>query len=164
MMGNFSFDKAAMSEYINKLAKLGDAAPKAANKALYAATKIYADELRRKTAALPTQEGLAAKGSMIHVLSKKQKEALLQSIDIYPVKSKKAGMRTMSVGFVGYNSIQTQKYPKGQPNRMIAGSVNSGSSVREKTPFVRQTVKATKPQCIAAMKAAVDTDFNKIIK
>jgi len=84
-MARFSFNARKMREYINKMAALGELHDHIESKALYAATHIYADELRRQTAALPVQNGMAASGDMIHVLSERQKQALLSSIDIYKV-------------------------------------------------------------------------------
>lgn len=163
-MAKISFDGKGVAEWIDKLAAMGQNASAASGKALYDAAKIYADELRRQTEALPVENGLAKEGSFIHVLSAAQKEALLNSIDIYTVKPSKNGKKAKSVGFVGYNEICTSKYPRGQPNRMIAASVNSGSSVRAKDPFVRRAQKATHDRCVQAMKDAVDAEFNKIIK
>ena len=36
------------------------------------------------------------------------------------------------VGFDGYGSIPTKKYPKGVPNQLVARSVNSGTSFLKK--------------------------------
>ena len=163
-MARFSFNGNTMRQYINKLATMGEKAEEIENKALYRATKVYADELRKQTEALPVQDGMAKKGEHINVLSAVQKNELLKSISIYDVKSKRSGIKVRSVGFVGYNSIKTKKYPKGQPNRLIAASVNSGSSVRQKDPFVRRAQQGTRAKCVQEMQDTVDAEIEKYTK
>ena len=83
---------------------------------------------------------------------------------LYDVKAKRSGLKVRSVGFVGYNSIKTKKYPKGQPNRLIAASVNSGSSVRQKDPFVRRAQQGTRAKCVQEMQDTVDAEIEKYTK
>ena len=68
------------------------------------------------------------------------------------------------MGFDGYNHIKTRKYPKGQPNVMIAASVESGSSEQQKYPFVRPAIKQKEKECIDAIAAVIDKETAKIMK
>lgn len=66
-------------------------------------------------------------------------------------------------GFNGYNRIKTKKYPNGQPNAMIARSLESGTSIRKKTPFVAPTVRAGRKETEKAMEKAVDEKVKEIM-
>jgi hypothetical protein len=68
------------------------------------------------------------------------------------------------VSFAGYNGRPTKKYPNGVPVPMIARSIESGSSVREKNPFIRRAYNNAKSK---AQQAAIDaghTKLNELIK
>ena len=66
------------------------------------------------------------------------------------------GYINVKLGFDGYNSVKTKKYPKGQPNALIARVTESGSSYRTKTPFIRPAVRATKKAAEQAGQAKID--------
>ena len=71
----------------------------------------------------------------------KQKQGLQESLGIARMKAKPSGL-DVKLGFDGYNEIQTKKYPKGQPNMMIARSVNKGTTWLRPTYFMDRTVTA----------------------
>ena len=54
------------------------------------------------------------------------------------------GFLNVKLGFEGYNSQVTTKYPGGQPNSLIARSVNAGTSFRQRIPFIDNAVNQTK--------------------
>ena len=68
------------------------------------------------------------------------------------------------MGFDGYNEVKTRKYPNGQPNALMARSIESGSSARDKYPFIRPAVQATRKQAIAAAEAKLDKKINDIFE
>ena len=57
--------------------------------------------------------------------------------------------------------MPTKQYPKGLPNQLLARAIESGSSVRQKKPFVRPAVTATKKQAIAEMEKIIDEEVEK---
>jgi hypothetical protein len=65
----------------------------------------------------------------------------------------------VKLGFAGYNSTITDKYPNGQPNSMIARSLQSGTSFRARIPFVDNAVSAKKSACEQKM---IET-FDKVL-
>ena len=74
------------------------------------------------------------------------------------------GFVNVKLGFDGYNSTKTEKYPNGQPNVLIARSVNSGTTFRKKTKFVDKAVDSAKKAAEAAMDAACSREIEKIMK
>ena len=74
------------------------------------------------------------------------------------------GYINTKIGFDGYNATKTKKYPNGQPNALIARSIESGTSKHQKTPFVRPAISKAKAKAEAAMAASVDKDINNTME
>jgi hypothetical protein len=60
--------------------------------------------------------------------------------------------------------MKTKNFPNGQPNSMIARSVNSGSSFRQRIPFVDNAVNSAKSRAEERMKQKLDEAIEKAIK
>lgn len=92
-----------------------------------------------------------------------QKEGLKESFGIAPLRDD-SGYKNVRLGFDGCNKIKTKKYPKGQPNIMIARSINSGTSWRAKQPFFDKAVRRVKAKAEATMKTTIEEKMEKIMK
>ena len=68
------------------------------------------------------------------------------------------------IGFDGYNGIRTKKYPGGQPNQLIARSVERGTSFRRAYPFIKKTVRSSKAAAQKKMLETYEEEVNKITK
>lgn len=68
------------------------------------------------------------------------------------------------VSFTGYNDVKTKKYPNGQPNILIARSVESGATYMNKRPFVTKAAKTARPKALAATKNTFEREIAKITK
>ena len=88
-------------------------------------------------------------------LTSAQKKGLQEGLGVSPMENDN-GYWNVKVGFDGYNKVKTRKYPNGQPNALIARATESGSSVREKTPFVRPAVSASQKKALEAAKIKID--------
>lgn len=135
----------------------------AAKMAVYDGAAIIADQIRDNLTALPAVtegEALAAYNKGKHVgISIKQKKALLDSLGIADIEVAVNDINT-HIGFDGYNDIQTERWPSGQPNTMIARSIESGTSFMQKQPFMRTAVNSKK----GAAQAKMAETFEKRIK
>lgn len=154
-------------EYALKLSKLAANSKEVAEKAIQEAAGIVTDQVRANIQALPAVkeiENIKAykEGGKSH-LSIRQKEGLLESLGITPVAMDN-GFYNAKIGFDGYNSIRTKKYPKGQPNQLIARVVESGSTYMDKTPFMRKALTATRGKAMQRMQEVIDDEFKKIMK
>ena len=98
---------------------------------------------------------------IFHSLSNMQLLDMLRSFGLTPVKRDNGFVHTKA-GFDGYGSFPTKTYPNGVPNQLLARAVESGSSVRQKHPFVRPAVNATKNEAIREMEKSIDEDLKKI--
>lgn len=153
-------------EYALKLSKLGKNGEAVAGKAIYAAAGIVADAVKaniKSLSAVKDIENIKAyrEGTKSH-LSIKQKEGLINSFGISKL-SDDNGYYNVKLGFDGYNAIKTKKYPKGQPNRLIARVTESGSTYMDKTPFMRTAVNATRKNAVDEMQKVIDEESKKIM-
>ena len=139
--------------------------PDIAGKAIYAGAKIIADEVKKNLNALNvTTDELAMaaykKQEPTH-LNERAKKGLIESFGVTKMEQDSGGLFNVKIGFDGYNDVKTKKYPKGQPNQLIARSVESGSTSTIKQPFMRKAVNATRKQAEDKMAEIIDEEIKK---
>ena len=156
-----------IDEYALKLSRLGDNVKSVGGEAIYSAADLVADQIRANINGLRTVSEIenirAYKSGQKSQLSKKQKEGLLDSLGITKLRDDN-GYLNVKIGFDGYNSIKTKKYPKGQPNQLIARVTESGSIYMDKMPFVRPAVTKMRKPAQEAMQEVIDKRINEIMK
>ena len=147
-----------LNSYIEYLQKINAVTEEVIGEAVYEMAKVVADKVRSSIQALPTvnnEANIATYKKGYSRLSDKEKQGLLDGFGISPLQED-SGFVNVKLGFDGYNSVKTKKYPQGQPNALIARVTESGSSYREKTPFMRPAVNASKKPAEAAGRAKFD--------
>ena len=132
----------AGDEYALKLSKLATGQQEIAEKAIYGATNIVANEIRKNL------EG---------VLSSEATGELLESFGVTPIEVDKNGNWNAKIGFDGYDS-------RGIPNQLKARVLESGSSKQKKTGFIRKAVNSTKKEAQAKMAEIINQEIEKIMK
>lgn len=156
-MAKFQFN--GMKEYAEYLQRIGANTKEICGAGVYAMAEVVTDKIRANLDALPTvdeSEALAAYREQRKTsLTSAQKKGLQEGLGVSPMENDN-GYWNVKAGFDGYNKVKTRKYPNGQPNVMIARATESGSSVREKTPFVRTAVAAATKPAIQAGQATID--------
>ena len=158
-----------LEEYEQMLSELSDPETVRAicGETIYAGAKVMADAIRAEIESIPviSQEDnrMGTETDKLNGITGKQKSGLLNGFGVSPM-SHRDGYYDVKIGFDGYNSVRTKNYPNGQPNAMIARSVNSGTSFREKNPFVDRAVRLARKETEAAMVAACDDAFTKFKK
>lgn len=132
-----------LDEYLQKLQRMQKNTPGLLTRITYEMAGIIADEVKRNIDALPAEPDTEALKAYAEgrkaPLTISQKRGLQQGFGISPMEESD-GYFNVKLGFDGYNDTKTNKYPRGQPNVMIARSLESGSSVWDKHPFVRPAV------------------------
>ena len=150
--------------WIKQLEKLNANRDETLGRAIYAGAAIVADEIRREINALPVQNGVhGSEDRLIDSVTSVQKKGLLDGFGVSKLKNEN-GFLNVKLGFDGYNATRTKKYPRGQPNAMIARSINSGTTFRAKRPFVRNAVRATQNRAVEKMESVLDVEIKKIMK
>lgn len=154
-----------LADYELMLSRLAQGADDIAGKAIYAGAEIVADAIRSNIQglqAVPDEVGAIAYAEKSPApLTESAKEGLLDSLGISSMQDDN-GYYNVKIGFDGYNGLKTKKFPQGQPNVMIARSLESGSSIAPKRPFVRPAVNAVKKQAEAKMAEIIDQEIKKI--
>ena len=162
-MATIQFKKG--DEYIFKVAKLEAALKRdILGRAVYDGAAVVTDEIRKSLEQVPTDEGYGTESAPTRKKKKKQKEELLEALGTASMQDDGTGFLNVKIGFDGYNDIVTKRWPKGQPNQMVARSVESGTTWMQKNEFVKRAVKASRKRAIEAMKKAVDKGIEKIMK
>jgi len=92
-----------------------------------------------------------------------QKQGLIHSLGIAKMRND-GGFRNVKIGFDGYNYVKTKTWPKGQPNAMVARSIESGTSWMSKQPFMRKAENSSKRRCEQVMADTIDKELTKIVK
>lgn len=119
-----------MDEYVRKLTKLGDNVEGSIKRAVYPAAGMVIEEIKNNC---PVDSGdLRDSMALIHF-------------------ENKDGYVYTQVVFDGYDR-------KGVPNALKANVLESGSSTRQKHPFIRQAVNRVK----LAAEAIIANEFDKI--
>ena len=147
-----------LDSYISYLQKIDLVTDEAIGEAVYEMAKVVADSVRSGIQALPTVSNaanIATYKKGYSRLSDEEKQGLLDGFGVSPMQDD-GGYINVKLGFDGYNGVKTKKYPKGQPNALIARVTESGSSYREKTPFIRPAVSASKKQAEQAGQMKID--------
>lgn len=149
-----------LNEY---LAKLGNLEMRALDQLEEAAEKggdVVADAIRAELNAVPADDRYAAEGQIKSGPTSIQKKGLQVSFGIAPVKNEN-GFVNVKVGFDGYNAAHTKKFPRGQPNAMIARSVVKGTTFMKKSDFVSRGTRKSKDKAELAMKQSIDMSISK---
>ena len=162
-MATIRFSK--LRDYELMLGKIGDASKDICGAAIYEGAKIIADEVKNNLDSLNvTTDELAmlkAKKSEPTYITQRAKEGLIKSFGVTPMQKDRDGIYNVKLGFDGYNDVKTKKWPKGQPNQLIARACESGSSAMIKQPFFREAVQKTKKKAESRMAEVLDEKIKK---
>lgn len=149
-----------IDNYVSKLENLEFAAPEAIRRAVYDGAKIVADQIKANIEALPVQETSFA--DHVNGIKSIQKLGLLYGFGITKPRNDN-GYINVKTGFDGYNKLQSKKYPKGQPNVMIARTFEGGNSFTQKHPFVGPAIRKTKTAAEMKMAQVIDQETSKVM-
>lgn len=122
-----------------KLSRLDTDINEIAKKAIYAGAKIVADTMKVNLEA---------------VLSDEATGQLVEALGVTPI-GMMGGEWSAHIGFDGYDR-------DGVAFQLIARVLESGTSTRQKKPFVRTTMAQTKTKVAETMKDVVEEEMQKI--
>ena len=153
-----------LEEYEAKLLKLKNLSRECIGEAIFEGAAVVADRVKASIGSIPIDERHVNvnKGEILNGISQAQKQGLMDGFGIARMQDEN-GYLHVKLGFDGYNSVKTRSHPNGQPNSMIARSVNSGSSFRAPFPFVDQAVNSAKGQAEQAMIKKFDEKIKDIM-
>lgn len=153
-----------LEEYEMRLSSLGKRSKEVCGRAIYEGAKIVADEIRKGIDELPVIRGYGTPANPLPGgVTAAQKEDLQDGLGITPL-AEKAGFYNVKIGFDGYNRTTTEKYPRGQPNQLVARGAESGTSWKMKSPFVRPAVNRSKDAAEKKMAEVLDEEMKKLME
>lgn len=138
-----------LDEYLAKLGNLERGSEELCKQAGFEGAAVVANAIKANIQALPLGQPKQGK------VTPQQKSGLLDGFGIAPFRNDN-GFIHVKIGMDGYNSMTTKKFPNGQPNAMIARSVESGSSFAPKHPFIGPAVSKSKAAAEAKMKLVIE--------
>ena len=139
-----------LEEYKEQLLKLGQEAPKIINRSLYEGAQVLAKEVQKEISGLKE-------------LNKKQRAGLHQGMGIAHFWYEN-GDPTTKIGFEGYNGIKTKRWPNGQPNAMIARSIQRGTSRLTPNRFCKRAAQNARERSIEAIKKHLDQELAEMFE
>ena len=159
-----------LDRYITALESLQRMSPHICGMAVYEGAKVIADAVAHNADSLPVVQARRVKSGdpVLGGVTQSQKEGLLSSekgggLGISKMRND-GGFYNVKLGYHGYNSTKTEKYPNGQPNVMIARSLERGTSFRQKIPFISRAVSSKRATAERKMAQVVDEETAKIMK
>lgn len=152
-------------EYLAKVNKLSlMTRDQVCGRAIYAGAAVAADAVRTEIKALPTDNRFVKGGAKLIGPGEQQKQGLLDSLGVAPMSDDGKGFLNVKIGFDGYNRIKTKRWPKGQPNQMVARAIERGTSFMVQNPFMKRAVSKVKKRVLAVMEKTADREIEKIMK
>lgn len=145
-------------ELADKLMLLGEHGTSIAKAALYDGAAVVADAIHSAVGSLPSVTTRPFDG-----VSDSDREDLAAGIGIAKFAESADSVDT-AISFNGYARRTEARYPNGVPLAMIARSLESGSSLRQKHPFVRPAAQGAKAAALAAMAKKAEEEVNKIME
>ena len=149
----FSLQVDGLKELAGKLDKLPEKAADVAALALYDGAGTVADRVRREVQGISTEPFRYAAGGRKRKASPEEK-AILQQAPKGVAKFRRNGVTVQtSVGM--QNAGYAQLNGKTVPIPKIANAINSGTSFREKQPFLRKAFTQSRKAAEAAIEAGI---------
>ena len=152
-----------LREYENKLLKLENLTREILGEAIYEGAGLVADAVKSSIESIPIDERYVTGGATLYGITPEQKAGLRDGFGIARMRDDN-GFLNVKLGFDGYNSQVTTKYPGGQPNSLIARSVNAGTSFRQRIPFIDNAVNQTKGAAEQKMTETAEKAIGKAMK
>ena len=160
-MAKFQFE--GVDELVAQYQKLAGKSQEIMGKAVFYGADVVMRHIRGGVEGIATDNHYGTAENPFIGPSTYAKEGLIRSLGITPARYD-GDFYNVKIGFDGYNGLKTKKYPQGQPNSMIARSIESGTSWMQKQPFMRQAENAAKGPCEKVMAEVVDKAIQQIVE
>lgn len=153
-----------LKDYELMLSRLEGATDDMIGRAVYAGAGIVADAVKQGIQSLPVVTGYGTDTNPLPGgVTAAQKVGLLDGFGISKLQDD-GGYLNVKLGFDGYNRTRTEMYPQGQPNQLVARGVESGTSWKQKKPFIRPATTRSRKAAETEMKRVLDEEIEKIAK
>ena len=165
-MANISF-KIDVTEFQTMLNNLDAAADHLAKRAIFEGARVAAAEVKAQIEAIPEDNyRYLSDGDRFAYITPEEKRGLLDSMGIPKMDGDALNGWNTKIGFDGYaeGTKKTKRYPRGTPNALVARSLEIGTTVRMKYPFMRRAVNRCRKSVVEAMDRQLNEDIRTIAK
>jgi len=161
-MATFKFE--GVDELVKKYEKLEKDSEKIIGEAIYKGAGYVARVIQNSIAGIATdnRNKIGTPDDPLSGPKTIQVIGLQKSLGIAKMRNDNS-FRNVKIGFDGYNTLKTKRWPNGQPNMMVARSIESGTSWMQKQPFMRKAEQAAKGPCEMIMADSVESAIQKSI-
>lgn len=157
-MGKFKVDQ-GLPKYLQKLNKLSKAEEEIIGHGVFEGARLMADAISEKIDAIPETYKRGTSDNPIKGLRPAQKKGLKAGFGIATMQ-KENGFWNVKCGFNGYNSAVSKRFPNGQPNAMVARSLERGTSFSVPIRFFSNAVRGAKASTQAIISETIENDIN----
>ena len=147
-MAKITFD--GLDKYRDQMEKILQDVPKLTNFALYDGAAVLADAVQTEIRGLTE-------------LTPEARQGLHDGLGVARFW-RENGQTVTKIGFEGYNSKRTKRWPNGQPNAMIARSLIRGTSWQRANRFTNRAARKARERCVEAMSKRFDAELKKLTK
>lgn len=159
-MATFKFE--GVDELISQYRKLQSNTKEMIGASIYNGAGVVMQSVKSAVEGINTEDRFGTQNDPVSGPSTIQKIGLIHSLGIAPMRQD-GTFWNVKIGFDGYNRVKTKRWPNGQPNMMIARSIESGTSWMQKQPFMRKAEQSSRARCEAVMSETIDKEIKKII-
>ena len=154
-----------LDKYIERLESLSNPynAQVCIENAVTEGSKVVSQMTLAELEKMPVDNRPFVKDGMRTGVTQKVKNELIKSFGITPLDIKGNTIDRKTGVDYGYNGVATRKYPKGQPNIVIARSLEKGTSFMPKNPVISRASRKARKPCIEAMKKSFEDDIERIM-
>lgn len=152
-----------LKEYEGKLLTLESMTTEIIGKAVYQGAATVADAVKAGIESIPIDTRYVTGSATLYGITPEQKQGLRDGFGIAKMRND-GGYMNVKLGFDGYNDMQTDNYPGGQPNSLIARSVNAGTYFRQRYPFIDNAVANTRRAAEQKMAETAEKAIEKVMK
>ena len=150
-----------LEELTRMLGSLGDKAQDVASGALFQGAGVVAGAFSAATDSIRTERFQYAPEGSTRMPSPEEKAALIRKTGI--AKFRKSGSEVNTVVGIGGKSGYAMVAGKKKAVRLIARSINSGTSFMQKQPVYRKALNACRKDAEAAIVSKAEEMYNEII-
>ena len=159
-MAKFHFE--GVDKLVQQYERLEKDSEKIIGEAIYKGAGVVMRQVENAVQVISTDDRFGTQENPVSGPTTIQKIGLQYALGIAKMRNDN-GFRNVKIGFDGYNNVKTKRWPNGQPNMMVARSIESGTSWMQKQPFMRKAEQAARGPCEQAMSEAVDQAIRKSI-
>jgi HK97 gp10 family phage protein len=159
-MATFKFE--GVDDLIDQYKKLEKDTKNMIGRSIYNGAGVVMKSVKSAVEGIHTDDSFGTAENPVSGPSTIQKLGLIHALGIAPMRQD-GTFWNVKIGFDGYNRVKTKTWPQGQPNMMVARSIESGTSWMSKQPFMRKAEQGSRARCEEVMRETIDNEIKKII-